>query len=96
MRPAEGGVGGRDAGARPCRDSGPAVVADVRRTPAPALQTPVNDRALEGLKFNECLTDTLAGKELTQRLTDTVAIAQVMERQVKLVSRVLGGIANDS
>jgi len=68
----------------------------VRATPAPALQTPVNDRALEGLKFNECLTDSLARKELTLRLTDTVAVAHVMERQVKVVTVVLGGMTNDS
>ncbi len=74
----------------------PTLVANVRATPAPALQTPVNDRALKGLKFNECLTDSLARKELTLRLTDTVAVAHVMERQVKVVTVVLGGMTNDS
>lgn len=46
----------------------------------------VDESAIEGLKFSECLPRDLALQMLEQRLSDPDAVRSVLESQVRLVS----------
>lgn len=50
----------------------------LRARPGATLKSPVDDRALEGLKFSACLPEHLARRELEERLTDSASIAVVL------------------
>ncbi len=58
---------------------------------AETLRSPVNDRALEGLKFSNCLPEDLARKELTLRMTDAAGIGRVLEQSFRTVTRIEQG-----
>lgn len=67
----------------------PGAIEELKHVPRDTLRSPVNERALEGLKFSNCLPDDLARKELTLRLTDVASITRVLEQRTKAVSHQL-------
>lgn len=46
----------------------------------------MDESAIDGLKFSECLPRDLALQMLEQRLSDPDAVRSVLESQVRLVS----------
>lgn len=69
----------------------PSVIEELKHVPRETLQSPVNERALQGLKFSNCLPEDLARKELTLRMTDVAGIARVLEQPFKVVTRISEG-----
>lgn len=53
--------------------------------PRASLRSPLNDRALAGLKFSACLPESIARKELSLRLTDSESIDRVLDQPVTVV-----------
>lgn len=51
------------------------------------LWTPVDDRAVDGLKFNQCLPPDVAERMLSRRMTDREAIRAVLGQDVSRVTR---------
>ena len=59
----------------------PGAIEELKRMPRETLRSPVNERALQGLKFSNCLPEELARKELTLRMTDVAGIVRVLEQR---------------
>ena len=51
-----------------------------------SFATPVNDKALDGLKFSACLPEWLARRMLSERMTDVAAIKSVLAENVALTT----------
>ena len=67
----------------------PAIEAAVRELSSrdPSLMVPpVEEAALEGLKFSQCLPKELALATLASRLRDDAAIRAVLAQRVRVVS----------
>ncbi len=58
------------------------VIESLRLRPIESFAAPVSEKALEGLKFNECLPESLARKELTARMTDSESASTICRRAV--------------
>ena len=58
----------------------------LRRSNPESFATPVNDKALDGLKFSACLPEWLARRILSQRMTDVAAIESVLAERVALTT----------
>jgi ATP-dependent Lhr-like helicase len=52
------------------------------------LKTPVEDKAIDGLKFSECLPTEYALKMLESRLCDTLAVAETLQRKIRYTNSV--------
>jgi ATP-dependent Lhr-like helicase len=48
------------------------------------LRTPVSDRAIDELKFSECLPGPLARKALSERMTDTAGVRSTLKRALNI------------
>jgi ATP-dependent helicase Lhr and Lhr-like helicase len=55
-----------------------ADVERLRELPQHAFSSPVDDRAITGLKFQECLSERVARAALEKRLTDAAAVVRVL------------------
>ena len=51
-----------------------------------SFATPVNEKALDGLKFSACLPEWLARQTLSQRMTDVEAIQAVLAERARFVT----------
>lgn len=63
-----------------------AAVAAVRGADPIHMMSPVDDRAIDDMKFSVCLPRDLAVRELQVRLTDNSAIAAVLAEPVAYVT----------
>jgi ATP-dependent Lhr-like helicase len=52
------------------------------------LKTPVDDKAIDGLKFSECLPTEYALKMLESRLCDTLAVSETLQRKIRYTNSV--------
>jgi ATP-dependent helicase Lhr and Lhr-like helicase len=57
----------------------------LRELASVAFRSPVDDRAIEGLKFNECLPEEVAREALGRRLTDTAGVKCLLGQPVESV-----------
>jgi ATP-dependent Lhr-like helicase len=62
------------------------AVSAIRSKAAVELRPAVNERAIEGLKFRECLPIALANEMLEARLRDSVAIREVLALRLRSVT----------
>lgn len=58
------------------------LLEDLRASGAEALAPEVSEKALDGLKFNECLPQELATRVLELRMTDADAVRRVLTEQI--------------
>jgi hypothetical protein len=65
-------------------------LARFRELPASSFHTPADDRALEGLKFKECLPERIARGELERRMTDALAVQRLLAVPVVSIQLRLG------
>jgi ATP-dependent Lhr-like helicase len=61
-----------------------AAIGELRSVSAEAVQPAVDERALEGLKFAECLPPEQAAAVVQDRLADTNGVAEVLRRPVHI------------
>ncbi len=66
------------------------IVDGLRSTPLDDMRAPIEDRAIDDLKFSTCLPRATARRELEERLTDRRAVAAVLAEESK-VSTMLEG-----
>lgn len=59
---------------------------EVRQRSIEEMRPAIDDRAIEGLKFSECLPITLAHEMLEARLLDSVAVRETLELKLRSVS----------
>ncbi len=52
----------------------------LRQRPVESMRSPVSEKALEGLKFNQCLPEALAVKELAARMTDQQSVEATLTK----------------
>ena len=62
------------------------AVGELRKRAAEEMWPAVDDRAIEGLKFSECLPITLAHEMLEARIRDTVAVRETLDLQLRCVA----------
>ena len=51
-------------------------------------QCSINEDAIEGLKFNQCLPMVAAHKELGMRMADTVAVRETLRHPIREISAI--------
>lgn len=59
---------------------------NLRRYDIGTLKTPVEDKAIDGLKFSECLPAEYALKMLASRLCDTQAVPETLQRKCRCMN----------
>jgi ATP-dependent helicase Lhr and Lhr-like helicase len=59
---------------------------EVRQRSIQEMRPAVDDRAIEGLKFSECLPITLAHEMLEARLRDSIAVRETLNLKLRTVS----------
>jgi ATP-dependent helicase Lhr and Lhr-like helicase len=62
------------------------VLGDLRNRDVEDMRPLVDDRAIEGLKFSECLPISLAREMLESRLHDSVAVRETLTRKLRTVA----------
>jgi ATP-dependent helicase Lhr and Lhr-like helicase len=62
------------------------AIEELRSRDPSTLLPEVNEEALEGMKFSDCLPPTLAVHVLSMRTRDLIAVAHVLRSSVRLVS----------
>src|SRR5205085_12561565 len=66
------------------------AVKDVRSQDVASLRPVIDQDAIEGLKFSDCLSDRLAIEMLEQRLSDAESTKKTLEQNVRYVSGATG------